>query len=71
VTDVILSINRTFLVFGTDDRTYMTAARFPKMLLITIKSGNDGIVTFQAPDMPPLPYKIPSNKEDLTTSSCM
>jgi hypothetical protein len=71
VTDVIFAINRTFLVFGSDDRTYMTAARFPKMLLIKITSGSDGIVTFQAPDMPPLPYKIPSNNEDLTTSNCM
>jgi hypothetical protein len=71
VTDVIFLTNRSFLVFGSDDRTYMTAARFPKMLLITVTPKRDGIVIFQAPDMPPLPYKIPSNNEDLTTSNCM
>jgi hypothetical protein len=71
VTDVIFSTNRTFLVFGSDDRTYMTAARFPKMLLITITAEFDGIVTFRAPHMPPLPYKVPDSNEDLTTSTCM
>ncbi|PNF37256.1 Mitochondrial amidoxime-reducing component 1 [Cryptotermes secundus] len=64
-------LDRTFLVFGSDDRTYMTAARFPKMLLITITAGSDGIVTFRAPDMPPLPYRIPDSNEDLTTSTCI
>jgi hypothetical protein len=63
-------INRTFLVFGSEDRAYMTAARFPKMLLITITPECDRIVTFRAPDMPVLKYKIPDSSEDLTTSTC-
>ncbi|XP_021919385.1 mitochondrial amidoxime-reducing component 1-like isoform X2 [Zootermopsis nevadensis] len=64
-------LDRTFLVFGSDDRTYMTAARFPKMLLITITPESDGIVTFRAPDMPELQYKIPDSSEGLTTSTCI
>jgi len=65
------TLNRSFLVFGSDDRTYMTAARFPKMLLITITPGCDGNVTFQAPDMPELQYRIPDYNDDLKTSTCM
>jgi len=49
----------------------MTAARFPKMLLITIIPECDGSVTFQAPDMPELQYRIPDYNNDLKTSTCM
>jgi len=64
-------LDRSFLVFGSTDRTYMTAARFPKMLLITITPGCDGNVTFQAPDMPELQYRIPDYNNNLKTSTCI
>ncbi|PSN39539.1 hypothetical protein C0J52_12384 [Blattella germanica] len=65
-------LDRTFLVFGSDDRKYMTAARFPKMLLITITPEKNGIVTFQAPGMPEFQFKIPDgSQEELSASSCI
>jgi MOSC N-terminal beta barrel domain. len=65
------TLNRSFLVFGSNNRTYMTAATFPKMLLITITPGCEGNVTFRAPGMPELQYRIPDCNNDLKTSTCM
>ncbi|KAJ9591663.1 hypothetical protein L9F63_001808 [Diploptera punctata] len=70
--DTTQLLDRTFLVFGSEDRTYMTAARFPKMVLITITPETDGNVLFKAPGMPTLRYKIPdSTKDELSASTCI
>ena len=62
---------RTFMVFGSEDRTYLTIARFPKMLLITITPEEDGNVSFRAPGMSTLHCRIPNSAEDVPESYCM
>ncbi|XP_069697211.1 mitochondrial amidoxime-reducing component 1-like isoform X1 [Periplaneta americana] len=70
--ETTILLDRTFLVFGSEDRKYMTAARFPKMLLVTITPESDDSVTFRAPGMPDLTYKIPEPAEqNLKTSTCI
>jgi len=49
----------------SDDRTYTTASRFPKIFLIAIT------VTFRTPDIPELQYMIPDSNDDLKISTCL
>jgi len=59
------------LVSVSDDRTYTTTSRFPKIFWSLLHPGCEGTDTFRAPAIPELQYMIPDSNDDLKISTCL